>query len=228
MHPALGIRNNGNRKVPGLWIDQSEGAKFWLQAVNELRGRGLRDILTAVIDGLRGIPETIRSVLFPETRVQACIVHLLRHGLNLCSWKDRRRMASDMKAIYWAASVEEAADRLDELERNRVGSHPSVVSGWRANWEEIILMFGFGPEVRLLLHTTNAIENLHRGLRKAVKTRGRFPSDQAAAKLLCMAIRNVERKRTAAAIRRRRALNQLAILFGDGLQIACYQHEGHH
>ena len=221
VHLALGIRHDGSKEVLGLWIEQNEGAKFWLRVMNELRGRGLRDILIAVIDGLKGFPEAIRSV-FPETQVQTCIVHMMRHGLNLCSWKDRRRMARDMKTIYRASSVEEAADRLDEFDRNWGGSHPSVVRGWRANWEEIIPMFGFAPEVRRLLYTTNAIENLHRGLRKAVKTRGHFPSDQAAAKLLYLAIRNIERKWKAAPIEWRQALNQLDILFGDRLQRVSY------
>lgn len=221
VHLALGIRNDGSKEVLGLWIEQNEGAKFWLRVMNELRGRGLRDILIAVVDGLQGFPEAIRSV-FPETHVQTCIVHLMRHGLNLCSWKERRRMANDMKAIYRAASVEEAADQLDEFERNWGGSHPSVVRSWRANWEEIIPMFGFDPEVRRLLYTTNAIENLNRGLRKAVKTRGHFPSDQAAAKLLYLAIRNIESKWKAAPIQWRRALNQLDILFGDRLQRVSY------
>ena len=217
VHIALGIRQDGSKEVLGLWIEQNEGAKFWLRVMNELRGRGLRDILIAVVDGLKGFPEAIRSV-FPETQVQTCVVHLMRHGLHLCSWKDRRRMASDMKAIYRAGSVEEAADRLDEFERTWGGSHPSVVRSWRANWEEIIPMFGFAPEVRRLLYTTNAIESLNRGLRKAVKTRGHFPSDQAAAKLLYLAIRNIERKWKAAPTHWRQALNQLDILCGDRLQ----------
>ncbi len=221
VHLALGIRHDGSKEVLGLWIEQNEGAKFWLRVMNELRGRGLRDILIAVVDGLKGFPEAIRSV-FPETQVQTCIVHLMRHGLNLCSWKDRRRMARDMKTIYRASSVEEAADRLDEFERNWGGSHPSVVRSWRANWEEIIPMFGFAPEVRRVLYTTNAIESLNRGLRKAVKTRGHFPSDQAAAKLLYLAIRNIERKWKAAPIEWRQALNQLDILFGDRLQRVSY------
>ena len=176
-----------------MWIEQNEGAKFCLKVMNELRGRGLRDILIAVVDGLKGFPEAIRSV-FPETQVQICIVYLMRHGLNPCSWKDRRRMARDRKAIYLAASPEDAAGESDEFERNWGGSYPSVVRNWRANWEEIIPMFGFAPEVRRLLYTTNAIESLHRGLRKAVSTRGHSPGEQAAAKLLYLAIRNIEGK----------------------------------
>lgn len=175
VHLALGIRTDGSKEVLGLWIEQNEGANFWLRVMNELRGRGVRDILIAVIDGLKRFPEAIRSV-FPETQVQTCVVHLMRHGLNLCSWKDRQRMANDMKAIYRASSVEEAAERLDEFERNWGDSHPTVVRSWRANWEEIIPMFGIDPEVRRLLYTTNAIENLNRGLRKAVRTRGISPT----------------------------------------------------
>ena len=217
VHVALGIRSDGSKEVLGLWIEQNEGARFWLKMMNELKGCSLRDILVAVVDGLNGFPEAIRSV-FPETQVQTCIVHLMRHGLNLCSRKDRHRMASDMKAIYRAASPEEAAGQLDEFERNWGGRYPSLVRGWRANWEEVIPMVGFAPEVRRLLYTTNAIKSLHLGLRKAVKTRGHLPSDQAAAKLLYLAIRNIKRKWKAPPTQWRQALNQLDILFGDRLR----------
>ena len=214
---ALGIRSDGTKEVLGLWMQSTEGAKFWLRVMTELRGRGVRDILFAVVDGLKGFPQAIQSV-FPETEVQTCIVHLMRHGLNLCNWKDSKQMAADMRAIYRSASVDEAALRLDEFEQQWGDRYPSVVSSWRNNWEQVIPMFAFGPDVRRLLYTTNAIESLNRGLRKAVKTRGHFPSEQAAAKLLYLAIRNIERKWKAPVAGWRKALNQLDILFGERLQ----------
>ncbi len=214
---ALGIRSDGTKEVLGLWMQSTEGAKFWLRVMTELRGRGVRDILFAVVDGLKGFPQAIQSV-FPETEVQTCIVHLMRHGLNLCNWKDSKQMAADMRAIYRSASVDEAALRLDEFEQQWGERYPSVVSSWRNNWEQVIPMFAFGPDVRRLLYTTNAIESLNRGLRKAVKTRGHFPSEQAAAKLLYLAIRNIERKWKAPVAGWRKALNQLDILFGERLQ----------
>ena len=214
---ALGIRSDGTKEVLGLWMQSTEGAKFWLRVMTELRGRGVRDILFAVVDGLKGFPQAIQSV-FPETEVQTCIVHLMRHGLNLCNWKDSKHMAADMRAIYRSASVDEAALRLDEFEQQWGERYPSVVSSWRNNWEQVIPMFAFGPDVRRLLYTTNAIESLNRGLRKAVKTRGHFPSEQAAAKLLYLAIRNIERKWKAPVAGWRKALNQLDILFGERLQ----------
>lgn len=178
---AIGIRLEGTKEILGLWIEQSEGAKFWLRVMNELKTRGIKDCLIAVVDRPKGFPEVINAV-FPETQVQTCIVHLMRHGLSLCVYQDRRQVAKDMKAIYRAETVEAAADRLAEFEQFWGAKYPSIVAGWCRHWEEIIPMFAFAPEIRRLIYTTNAIESLHRSLRKIIKTRGHFPNDQAASR----------------------------------------------
>ncbi len=214
---ALGIRTDGLKEILGLWIEQTEGAKFWLRVMNELKARGVKDCLIAVVDGLKGFPEAIGAV-FPETQVQTCIVHLMRHGLSLCSYKDRRPVAKDMKAIYRAESAEAAADRLSEFEEAWGAKYPSIAASWRRHWQEIIPMFAFPPEIRRLLYTTNAIESLHRCLRKIIKTRGHFPNDEAAAKLLYLALRNIETGWKAAPKEWLPALNQFDILFGDRLR----------
>ncbi len=211
---AIGIRMDGTKEILGLWIEQSEGAKFWLRVMNELKARGIKDCLIAVIDGLKGFPEAINTV-FPKTQVQTCIVHLMRHGLSLCAYKDRRQVARDMKATFRAETAEAAADRLAEFEQLWGAKYPSIVAGWRQHWEEIIPMFAFAPEIRRLIYTTNAIESLHRGLRKIIKTRGHFPNDQAAGKLLFLALRNIEKGWKAAPKEWLPALNQFDILFGE-------------
>ena len=213
---AIGIRLDGTKEVLGLWIEQTEGARFWLRVMNELKARGIRDCLIAVVDGLKGFPEAI-SAVFPETLVQTCIVHLMRHGLSLCAYKDRRQVAKDMKEIYRAGTAEAAADRLAELEQLWGAKYPSIVAGWRRHWEEVIPMFAFPPEIRRLIYTTNAIESLHRSLRKIIKTRGHFPNDQAASKLLFLALRNIEKGWKAAPKEWLPALNQFDILFGERL-----------
>jgi transposase-like protein len=185
--------------------------------MNELKARGVKDCLIAVVDGLKGFPEAIGAV-FPETQVQTCIVHLMRHGLSLCSYKDRRPVAKDMKAIYRAESAEAAADRLSEFEEVWGAKYPSIAASWRRHWQEIIPMFAFPPEIRRLIYTTNAIESLHRCLRKIIKTRGHFPNDEAAAKLLYLALRNIEKGWKAAPKEWLPALNQFDILFGDRLR----------
>jgi putative transposase len=215
---AIGIRLDGTKEILGLWIEQTEGAKFWLRVMNELKARGIKDCLIAVVDGLKGFPEAINTV-FPETQVQTCIVHLMRHGLSLCAYKDRRQVARDMKAIYRAETAEAAADRLTEFEQLWGAKYPSIVAGWRRHWEEIIPMFAFAPEIRRLIYTTNAIESLHRGLRKIIKTRGHFPNDQAASKLLFLALRNIEKRWKAAPKEWLPALNQFDILFGERLRV---------
>ena len=214
---AFGIRRDGMKEILGLWIEQTEGAKFWLRVMNELKARGLQDCMIAVVDGLKGFPEAITSV-YPETLVQTCIVHLMRHGLSLCSYKDRRRVAKDMKAIYKAETAEAAAERLDDFAQAWDARYPSIAASWRRHWQEIIPMFAFPPEIRRLLYTTNAIESLHRCLRKIIKTRGHFPNDQAAAKLLYLALQNIEKGWKAAPKEWLPALNQFDILFGERMR----------
>ena len=214
---VIGISRDGLKKVLGLWIEQTEGAKFWLRVMNELKARDVMDRLVAVVDGLKGFPEAITSV-FPETQLQTCIVHLMRHGLVLCSYKDRREVAKDMKEIYRAETAEAAWDRLEDFAEKWDDRYPSIAESWRRHWQEILPMFAFAPEIRRLLYTTNAIESLHRGLRKIIKTRGHFPNDQAAAKLLYLALTNFEKSWKAAPKEWLPALNQFDILFGERMR----------
>ena len=210
---ALAITCEGDKEVLGLWIEQTEGARFWLKVMNELQSCGLQDILIAVVDGLTGFPDAIGTV-FPRTAVQTCIVHLIRNSLAFVSWEDRKKVMPDLKAVYRAETAEAAAARLDEFEARWGQCYPAVVPAWRRAWEHVVPMFAFPPAIRKMIYTTNALESLHRSLRKIIKTRGSFPSDEAAAKLLFLAIRNAE-------VRWRRpidwtgAMGQFAILFED-------------
>lgn len=192
VYVALGVSRDGVREVLGLWIAENEGAKFWLSVMNELKNRGLQDILIAVVDGLKGFPEAITAA-FPETMVQTCIVHLVRHSLNFCSWKDRKSVAADLRRIYQAATAERAADELDAFEEKWTGKYPSIVPAWRRAWQEVIPFFAFDPAIRKIIYTTNAIESLNRVIRKSIKTRGSFPTEEAATKLIYLAIRNFEK-----------------------------------
>ena len=189
---ALGVSRDGVREVLGLWIADNEGAKFWLSVMNELKNRGVRDILIAVVDGLKGFPEAITAA-FAQTTVQTCIVHLVRHSLNFCSWKDRKAVAADLRRIYSAATADQAADELDAFEEKWAGKYASIAPAWRRAWQEVIPFFAFDPAIRKIIYTTNAIESLNRVIRKSIKTRGSFPTDQAATKLIYLAIRNFEK-----------------------------------
>ena len=210
---ALGITGDGQREVLGLWIADNEGAKFWLSVMNELRNRGVQDILIAVVDGLKGFPEAITAA-FPETTVQTCIVHLVRHSLNFCSWKDRKAVAARLREVYGAETAEAARDALEAFDAEWGRQYPSIAQAWRRAWEEVIPFFAFSPEIRKVIYTTNAVESLNRVIRKAIKTRGSFPSEQAAEKLIYLAIRGHEK--TARTVRGwLTAVNQFAIMFEE-------------
>jgi len=212
---ALGIRADGRKEVLGLWIEQTEGAKFWLKVFNELKNRGLQDILIAVVDGLRGFPEAIEAV-YPQAQIQTCIVHLIRNSLSLTSWKDRKPLAAALKPIYQAASAEAAASALASFTESDWGKKfPTVPAMWQRQWEQVIPFFAYPPEVRKIIYTTNAIESMHMQLRKIVKNRGHFPSDEAASKLLYLALRNIEKDWKMPPITWKQATNQFAILFGE-------------
>jgi transposase-like protein len=213
VYVALAITAEGDKEVLGLWIEQSEGAKFWLKVMNELKTRGVADILIAVVDGLTGFPEAIGAV-FPRTTVQTCIVHLIRNSLSFVSWKDRKRIMPAIRAIYRAETAEAAAARLDAFEAEWGARYPAIAPSWRRAWEHVVPMFAFPPAIRRMIYTTNALESLHRSLRKIIKTRGSFPNDAAALKLLFLAIRNagVHWKRP---IEWTAAMGQFAILFED-------------
>ena len=210
---ALGITGEGEREVLGLWIAENEGAKFWLSVMTELRNRGVQDILIAVVDGLKGFPEAITAA-FPQTLVQTCVVHLVRHSLNFCSWKDRKAVAAKLREVYVAETAEAAWDALEAFDADWGRQYPSIAQAWRRAWQEVIPFFAFGPEIRRVIYTTNAIESLNRIIRKAIKTRGSFPSEDAAEKLIYLAIRGHEK--TSRTVRGwLTAVNQFAIMFED-------------
>lgn len=212
---ALGIAADGQRDVLGLWIEQTEGAKFWLKVFNELKTRGCQDILIAVVDGLKGLPEAINAV-FPKTTVQTCIVHLIRNSLDYAGWKDRKAVAAALRPIYGAASEQEARQALQAFADSAWGQkYPTIVAAWERAWEYVIPFFVFAPDIRRVIYTTNAIESLNMQLRKIIKTRGHFPNDEAAIKLLWLALRNVLNKSVRAAFDWKSAMNQFAIMFGD-------------
>jgi len=188
---ALGILPDGTRDILGLWIEGTEGAKFWMKVFNDLKTRGVADILIAVTDGLKGMAEALAAV-FPATTLQTCIVHLIRNSLDYASWKDRKELAKAIRPIYTAVSAEAALAELDAFERSTWGhKFPTVVAAWRRAWDKVIPFFAFPPAVRKVVYTTNAIESINARLRKIIKTRGHFPSDDAATKLIWLALRNI-------------------------------------
>jgi len=212
---ALAVLPDGHREVLGLWIENTEGAKFWMKVFNDLKTRGVADILIAVTDGLKGIGEALAAV-FPATTLQTCIVHLIRNSLDYASWKERKALAAALKPIYTASSADAAAVELDALEAGPWGQKfPTVVATWRRAWERVIPFFAFSPAVRKVIYTTNAIESLHSQLRKIIKTRGHFPSDDAATKLLWLALRNITADWGRAARQWKDAMNQFAIAYGE-------------
>ncbi len=211
---ALGVLPDGSRDILGLWIESSEGAKFWLKVFNDLKTRGVQDILIAVTDGLKGMPEALQTV-FPATTLQTCIVHLIRSSLDLVSWKDRKAVAAALKAIYTAVNAELAEGELEEFAQGPWGERfPTVVTAWRRAWPHVIPFFAFPPQIRRVIYTTNAIESVHARLRKIIKTRGHFPSDEAAGKLIWLALRNItaEWPRT---FGWKESMNQFAIMYAD-------------
>jgi transposase-like protein len=212
---AIGITKEGRKDILGLWIEQTEGAKFWLKVMTELKNRGVQDALICLVDGLKGFPEAIEAV-FPQAQIQTCIVHLMRHSLEYCSWQDRKFVAAELKGIYRALSAEAAEQALSAFEEGRWGQrYPPIVASWRRNWERVIPFFAYPQDVRRVLYTTNAIESLNMQLRKITKNRGHFPNDEAATKLLYLALRNVTAKWKNAGREWKPALTQFAILFAD-------------
>jgi transposase-like protein len=212
---ALGVLPDGSRDILGLWIEGTEGAKFWMRVFNDLKTRGVGDILIAVTDGLKGMPEALAAV-FPATTLQTCIVHLIRNSLDYASWKDRKLLAAAIRPIYTAASAEAAQAELDAFERSPWGQKfPTVVAAWRRAWSHVIPFFAFPPQIRRVIYTTNAIESINSQLRKIIKSRGHFPTDDAASKLIWLALRNITADWGRAAKDWKEAMNQFAILYED-------------
>lgn len=209
---AIGIGIDGLKDVLGIWIEKNEGAKFWLSVFTELRNRGLQDVLIACVDGLKGLPEAIESV-FPEAEVQLCIVHMARNSLKFVSYKDRKKIAADLKNVYRAATIEQAEDALKDFEETWDDRYPMISKSWRSNWSHIIPFFAYSAEIRKAIYTTNAIESLNNSLRKVTKTRNSFPSDEAASKLLYMALKNIMKKWTMPIRNWSLAIHQFSIRF---------------
>jgi putative transposase len=216
IYVAIGVNLQGRKEVLGLWMGQAEGAKFWLQVLTELQNRGLQDIFIACVDGLKGFPQAIETV-FPKTQVQLCIVHLLRASLNYVSWKQRKQVAADLKPVYRASTAEEAHVRLEEFAVKWDRPYPTIAQMWRRNWEHVTPFFAYPAEIRKVVYTTNAIESLNMSLRKIIKTRGSFPSEEAAMKLLYMGLEHIAKNWTMPVQDWKAALQRFAILFGDRL-----------
>jgi putative transposase len=217
---ALGVRGDGRKEILGLWIEQTEGAKFWLRVMTELKNRGVEDVLIAVVDGLKGFPDAITAV-FPQAQVQTCIVHLIRNSLEFVSYKDRKAVAAALKEIYRAKDADAGAAALDAFAKGEWGlRYPAITMSWRRHWPAVIPFFAFPLDVRRIIYTTNAIEALNAKLRRAVRTRGHFPSDDAALKLLYLVLNLAEREWRMPPREWGMARAQFAILFDDRFQLA--------
>jgi putative transposase len=204
----------GEKDVLGLYFGESEGAKYWLSVMTELKNRGLNDIFILCADGLKGLPEAVETT-FPETIFQTCVVHMVRHSLNYVPYTDKKAVAADLKKVYSANTVELAAEYLDDFELTWGDKYPAIVKSWRGNWTRVIPFFDYPKEIRKVIYTTNIIESLNRTLRKAVKNRGHFPTEDAVMKVLYLAIKGVSKKWTMPIRDWKSALNQFAIRFGD-------------
>ncbi len=209
---AMGINMEGEKEILGLWLAKTEGAKFWLHVITEMKNRGLEDILIACCDGLKGFPDAIESV-FPNTTVQTCIVHMIRNSLKFVNWKSRKKVAADLKPIYTAPTEEAAQTALGEFDAKWGESYPMIAKSWTANWERIVPFLAFPEEIRKVIYTTNAVESLNAQLRKLTKNRRSFPTDDAAVKLLYLALKNASERWTMPIRNWGMAINQFAIHF---------------
>ncbi len=218
VYVAIGIDLEGRKDVLGLWTSANEGAKFWLQVLTELRNRGVKDIFIACVDGLKGFPQAIETV-FPQAQVQLCIVHLVRASLNYVGWKERKQVAQDLKSVYRAATEDEARREMASFAERWNSKYPTIAALWQRNWERVIPFFQFPAEVRKVIYTTNAVESLNMSLRKALKTRVAFPSEEAALKVMYLALRNVIAK-WESPLHWKAALNQFTVLWEDRIKIA--------
>jgi putative transposase len=220
VYVALGVRPDGTKEILGLWIEQTEGAKFWLRVMSELKNRGVEDVLIAVVDGLKGFPEAITAV-FPQTQVQTCIVHLIRHALAFVSYKDRKAVAAALKEVYKAKDVDAGKVALEEFAEGPWGKkYPAIAQSWRRNWSEVAPFFAFPDDVRRIIDTTNAIEALNAKLRRAVRARGHFPTDESALKLLYLVLNLAAKEWKMPPREWVMAKAQLAILFEDRFKLA--------
>jgi putative transposase len=215
---ALGIDIEGQKDLLGMWIAHNEGAKFWLGVLTELRNRGINDILIACIDGLKGFPEAIESV-FPDTDIQLCIVHMIRNSVRFVSWKDRKKITSDLKNIYRAATEEEGKKQLDVFAKKWDKQYPTISKSWYDNWDNLKTFFDFPDYIRKVIYTTNAVESINMSLRKVTKTRTSFPNDKAVYKMMYLAIQNISKKWTMPMQNWHQAINQFAIKYSDRVNL---------
>lgn len=215
---AIGINIKGEKEVLGLWIAQTEGAKFWLSVVTELKNRGVQDIFIACVDGLKGFPEAIETV-YPKATVQLCIVHMVRHSLNYVGWQKRKEVAADLRHVYTASTIDEAEQYLTEFEAKWDDDYPPIAQSWRNNWTRITPFFDYPPEIRKIIYTTNAIESVNMSLRKVTKSRGSFPNDEAVIKLFYLALQNISKKWTMPLRDWKPALNRFTIQFEERMPL---------
>lgn len=214
IYVVIGVNMQGNKEVLGLWAGRAEGAKFWLQVLTELKNRSVSDIFIACVDGLTGFPEAIAAV-FPQTEVQLCIVHQVRGSLNYVSWKQRKAVAADLRPIYTAPTVEAAEQRLDDFAAKWDATYPTISQAWRRNWDHLKPFFAYPADIRKVIYTTNAVESLNMSLRKVIKTRGSFPTEEAALKLLYLGLTHIAKRWTKPVQDWKAALQRFAILHGD-------------
>ena len=216
---AIGVTPEGRKDVLGIWIEQTEGAKFWLRVMTEIKSRGVNDILIAIVDGLKGFPEAINAV-FAETQIQTCIVHLIRNSLDFCSWKERKPVAQELKSVYRADDAQAAAAALQEFEDGPWGKRFAAITAmWRRHWAHVIPFFAYPPEVRKMIYTTNAIESLNAKLRRSVRIRGHFPNDEAAMKLIWLQLREITKNWKMPPREWAAAKAQFAVVFGDRFEV---------
>jgi len=213
---ALGVNLEVHKELLGLWLPENEGAKFWLNVLTELQNRGLKDILIACVDGLKGFPDAIATV-YPETQIQLCIVHMVRNSLKFVPWKDYKAVTSGLKQIYQSVTEEEALQALDRFSKCWDEKYPQISKSWRANWENINTLFAYPEEIRKAIYTTNAIESLNSVIRKATKKRKVFPTDDSAKKVIYLAIQEASKKWTMPIRDWKTALNRFMIIFEDRL-----------
>jgi len=214
LYLALAIRQDGQKEVLGMWIEQNEGSKFWLGIMNELKNRGLQDILIAAVDGLTGFPDAINTV-YPKTEVQLCMVHMVRNSVKYISFKDRKAVTMDLKEIYLAPSTDAAENALDRFSEKWDKKYPMISKSWRSRWSEVIPFRKFSTEIRKAVYTTNAIESVNYNLQRNLKTRQSFPNDEAALKLVFMILRRISKRWTMPIRNWGEALHQFSIIYGD-------------
>lgn len=219
VYVAIGVNVSGKKECLGLWVSENEGAKFWLAVLTELKNRGLEDIFICCVDGLKGFPEAIEAV-YPKTITHTCIVHQIRNSLAFVGYQERKEIAADLKLIYTAATRAEALLELDKFSEKWDARYPLIAKSWRENWTRIEPMFDFTAEIRKAIYTTNAIESLNMSLRKIIKTRGSFPSEEACLKLLFLGLKNAAKKWTMPIQNWGLAMNQFAIMFEDRINLA--------